>query len=1106
MSYILTNTAFNNLGNKKKRFREVLGDIIQQDELGIYCLIVPTGRRKRALERALIRDFYSVHSKPTQQLSCYTLESFVLYIFNTLYPGEQYAIISDAYRLLLFEKAASESSLSFFSGNNENLSIHTIEKCAELLYGVRMDGIDSQSLFADIQQAIENPENISSHSIKDPSRLKDLASILKIYESYIGNTILDYPAVLQLVIKKLQQDPSLCQQFGNILLDGFSEFRVPELTFLAAFAHSNTPCACYLEYSSDNQPMFGNLNETFELLQQAGFQSDTIQDAFSTPQSSLFSHLREWLFNTKQSKSYSGSEHLITVLESTTVHNEVDSIAKFIKWKHEKENIPLHEMVIATRNPEDYSGIFREILPLHGIPVNITDRPKLTHSPLVTAIFSILNLLIYQYQKKDIQKIFSSAYIRLPNTSAADMYRLSFDFELITRKERLKSEFSHYHSETYWLNQLQHIIAKYTHNVNVFHSQNDLIKVKEYEGLLASATRIYSAIETIQSLLPRAKAICSTKEFLGFIQITLQHFGILQTIEELPLQQEVLSEAFTSISMKEEIERDVRALKTFIDTVQELTFILEHSQTHTFLTFQDYCKRLQTTIRGAKFQVKEKHGTGITITSLEQIRELDFKLIIMCGMVDGRFPLHYTADTFMGKELKESEERHIRRERMQFYLALIHHSPIDFPRSYLFSYPTNSKNGEHLIRSQFVDAILKVTVENQTLCTISDTKKIAGKSDFLQAYTSHAEHIHYRLKNEDDENDNQSELKLMMTHAAYYWSAKGITERLANPLHDSPIKTISDHKVFSVTELDEYIDCGYKYFADRLLKLPSTETESNWFSSLERGNLYHSIFYRFYTLIQHEYTDSILPKVQLIPAKRNDYQEALHSIAVEELSYMYYDHPFMELEKRAMFGDINQGIKGTLSRWLDGEIDSQKDGLFPALFETSFGDKYKSSNQIPPIHITNQILLQGKIDRIDISLDNASFKIIDYKTGSSTISQKDVESGNKLQMPLYIKAAQNILEHQYNSIDPKAVNPTYYSLQEFKSKTAFKTNSDIEEKIQSILEKTDQEILKMKEGHFPVKPLNKASCTYCNYSSICRIYTKTPSLSEQFSEEIDSHL
>jgi ATP-dependent helicase/DNAse subunit B len=214
----------------------------------------------------------------------------------------------------------------------------------------------------------------------------------------------------------------------------------------------------------------------------------------------------------------------------------------------------------------------------------------------------------------------------------------------------------------------------------------------------------------------------------------------------------------------------------------------------------------------------------------------------------------------------------------------------------------------------------------------------------------------------------------------------------------------------------------------------------------------------------------------------------------------------MELEKRAMFGDINQGIKGTLSRWLDGEIDSQKDGFFPALFETSFGDKYKRINQIPPIHITNQILLQGKIDRIDISLDNASFKIIDYKTGSSTISQKDVESGNKLQMPLYIKAAQYILEYQYNSIDPKAANPTYYSLQEFKSKNAFNRNSDIEEKIQSILEKTDQEILKMKEGHFPVKPLNKASCTYCNYSSICRIHTKTPSLSEQFSEEIDSHL
>lgn len=56
-------------------------------------------------------------------------------------------------------------------------------------------------------------------------------------------------------------------------------------------------------------------------------------------------------------------------------------------------------------------------------------------------------------------------------------------------------------------------------------------------------------------------------------------------------------------------------------------------------------------------------------------------------------------------------------------------------------------------------------------------------------------------------------------------------------------------------------------------------------------------------------------------------------------------------------------------------------------------------------------------------------------------------------MPLYIKAAQYILEHQYNSIDPKAANPTYYSLQKFESKTAFNKKGDIEEKFSQFWKK-----------------------------------------------------
>ena len=53
----------------------------------------------------------------------------------------------------------------------------------------------------------------------------------------------------------------------------------------------------------------------------------------------------------------------------------------------------------------------------------------------------------------------------------------------------------------------------------------------------------------------------------------------------------------------------------------------------------------------------------------------------------------------------------------------------------------------------------------------------------------------------------------------------------------------------------------------------------------------------------------------------------------------------------------------------------------------------------------NEVFIEGIIDRVDY-LENGRVKIIDYKSGENTLSREEAESGYRLQLMLYIKAAQ----------------------------------------------------------------------------------------------------
>ena len=89
------------------------------------------------------------------------------------------------------------------------------------------------------------------------------------------------------------------------------------------------------------------------------------------------------------------------------------------------------------------------------------------------------------------------------------------------------------------------------------------------------------------------------------------------------------------------------------------------------------------------------------------------------------------------------------------------------------------------------------------------------------------------------------------------------------------------------------------------------------------------------------------------------------------------------------------------------ELEQTSTGWEPVGFEHKFG-----IGGTPPLVLNidgRQVKIHGVIDRLDRKSDG-SLRVIDYKTGSSNLAQKDLQNGIRLQLPIYALAAQEALQ------------------------------------------------------------------------------------------------
>lgn len=209
---------------------------------------------------------------------------------------------------------------------------------------------------------------------------------------------------------------------------------------------------------------------------------------------------------------------------------------------------------------------------------------------------------------------------------------------------------------------------------------------------------------------------------------------------------------------------------------------------------------------------------------------------------------------------------------------------------------------------------------------------------------------------------------------------------------------------FSASALESYASCPFRYFVTDVVGLPEWGEAQEGIDAMTSGSVWHEVLAAFLARRRG---------VRLDPADRGAYVKELGELLRQAVTRresqarltpdMWWDFERPRWEK-------------ALADWLDGELARQADGgPLPWRLEWAFGMNPRSGcdpdSTADPLVLAGAadepaVEVQGKVDRIDA--DDGRYRVVDYKTGKPP-ARKQVETGLKLQVPLYMLAVDSLL-------------------------------------------------------------------------------------------------
>ncbi len=299
----------------------------------------------------------------------------------------------------------------------------------------------------------------------------------------------------------------------------------------------------------------------------------------------------------------------------------------------------------------------------------------------------------------------------------------------------------------------------------------------------------------------------------------------------------------------------------------------------------------------------------------------------------------------------------------------------------------------------------------------------------------------------------------------------------------------------SVSALDTYARCPFRYFASAILRLREDFFLEETLSPMRVGQVYHRALERYYRdlipLLAQGDEDS-----STFSAHRERLETILRSL-IDRLrpGYRWIPDPWWE--------SVYRHSSRRLSELLIAEEARRKSTpgseFQPYLLERRFSQPLGALTSVAGIDSPRDVVVSGTIDRIDIrerpeSEAEDEFLVFDYKLGSEPPGPADAREGIDFQMPLYLMATRRefsrgrLLGGGYVSIAGTDWQKGIYTPEaaDILGLPPSRATGDMPDLLRSAAAKIAKAWRSMNSGYFPVLPGRDKGCDNCPYASLCR--------------------
>lgn len=825
---------------------------------------------------------------------------------------------------------------------------------------LRLGGVDADAL-------LELTRDISQKEINSERLVEKIKGLAAFYTLYEG-------AVLHGNIDTLDDLRRLCETLDDydffynttVFIDGFYDFTYPEYEIIKRIVRDGEQVYITLPtVENDNEKVFERSTRAkekiIEMCESISCKYTKVAlDSRVKKQSEVLAYLAERIIDGKSVEKSIPAGNALTLTSCQTQFDECIYTAREI-IKLVKNGARFCDIAVCSGNIADYGTMLEDVFEKYGIRFLKTNHDTLMSKPLVSFIFSALEIIQSGFYLPTVKH-----YLESPLLSLDKKQRLL----LLNYIVAWNVNKSLWYSESDWVMNPRGYVSDLTESDKY-----------ELEAVNRARYKIAKPLLKLAEAMKREKVADKVSALWDFFN----DVGIKKALVER-------SDKFLENSDYSRSRDEAACWNLTVASLDRIVSTLGERKT----TTERFVKYMRIVFRESTFGRIPSNLDEVEVGDIGFARNDNIKHLFMLGFNEGTFP----SNKSRGGVFSENE-RHVLERFSEFFKA---------------------DSQESLLRNELFNLLVAVSAPTDTLHLVYHTSS-SGSSDervsfFASMITSFVdvEPMSFDFQKSfpvcreelsdwvimNCDSDNLDELIAEIDKNDHEF-AREITNRLnsrsfssSELILENPQKVYPQNLSMSQSRLDTYSKCPFSYYSNYLLSL---RTHNKYeFRASETGSLVHRVL------------ENVLARIFSDGKKIQDVATSeIERLALESAEdYLKNTAPeISEASKR--FKYLVKRLTSFVVYVIENMREEFENSDFsPFYFEKTLAD----DSEIHPYSIElpdgGSLVFTGRIDRVDIYEDDGKkyLRVVDYKTknGGMKFDLNDVINGINLQLLVYLFA------------------------------------------------------------------------------------------------------